>query len=204
MRHKLTLLLVGTLFSGTVVPVAHAQRGVGAPMGVARQPDQPKTVTLVGTVAKVETGPCENSTGRALAGTHFLLKIRKGQTLNIHLGPANVVAFVADDLTKGMKITVEAFRTKKMKKGHYVAKSLVFDDRTVKLRDDTLQPVWAGGRGAGSTLDGFSRGAGWRGAGWRGTGGRGAGWRGAGWRGGGAGWRGGGAGWRGGPGRGGW
>jgi hypothetical protein len=160
--------------SGVVVPAAQAQRGVGEPVGVARQAVKPETVTLVGTVTKVETGPCENTTGRSPLGTHFSMEGAKGKVLNIHLGPTAMVEFVAGDLTKDMEITVEAFRTEKMKDGHYVAKSLSYGDRTVTLRDENLRPVWAGGsagvRGRGGPPLGPGRGQGLgygRGCGWR-------------------------------------
>ena len=162
MRYRLTLLMVATVLSGIVVPVAKAQRGVGEPVGVARQAVKPEIVTLVGTVAEVKTGPCENTTGRSPLGTHFLMEGTKGKILNIHLGPAALLEFVAGDLTEDMEITVEAFRTEKMKDGHYVAKSLSYGGRTVTLRDQTLRPIWAGGRGAWRARDGFSRPTGFR------------------------------------------
>jgi hypothetical protein len=161
MRHKLALMMAATLLLGVVLPVAHAQRGVGDEVGVARQAVKPEIVTLVGTVTKVETGPCENSTGRSPLGTHFLMENAKGKMLNIHLGPFAMVEFVAGDLAEDMEITVEAFRTEKMKERHYVAKSLSYGDRTVTVRDETLRPVWAGGRGARYAREGFSRGAGY-------------------------------------------
>lgn len=157
MRCKLTFLVVTALFLAVFVPVVQAQRGVGDPAGVARQPVKPKLVTLVGTVAEVQTGPCENTTGRSSQGTHFLMDDGQGNTWNIHLGPAEMVKSVADDLQKDMKITIKAFRTEKMKDGHYVAKSLSYDNRTVTLRDDTLRPTWAGGRNAWRGRDGGSR-----------------------------------------------
>jgi hypothetical protein len=71
-----------------------------------------------------------------------------------------VVASVADNLIKEMAIKVEAFRTTKMKDNHFVAMSLTYDDRTVRFRDETLRPTWAGG-GGGAWLasDSFSVGA---------------------------------------------
>jgi len=74
------------------------------------------------------------------------METSKGKTLNIHLGPVAAIEFVAKDLSQGQKVKVEAFRTKKMKKGQYVARSLTFGSQTVELRDETLRPVWAGAK----------------------------------------------------------
>lgn len=167
-------------------PAALAQRGVGEAAGVARKADLPKVVTLKGTVVKVETGPCENTTGRSFVGTHFLMKGAKSKTLNIHLGPTATVEFVAKELTEGKKVKVEAFRTEQMKKDHYVACAITCDGRAVTLRDATLRPAWAGGaiaaddRGQAARGPGRGMGAG-RGRGGYGAGrGRGQGW-GQGW-----------------------
>jgi len=96
------------------------------------------------------------------------METSKGKTLNIHLGPVAAIEFVAKDLSQGQKVKVEAFRTKKMKKGQYVARSLTFGSQTVELRDETLRPVWAG-RGGPGWGRGYGRGAGYgrgRGRGW--------------------------------------
>jgi hypothetical protein len=162
---------------------------MGDPTGVARQAIQPEVVTLKGKVVRVETGPCENTTGRSSTGTHFVLKTVNGEKLNVHLGPAAAVKDTADQLSAGLKVKVEAFRTEKMPENHYVAKSLVFDGTTIELRDESLRPRWAGrnvdSRGPRGPQWGTGQGRGprWgrgRGYGWgqgRGPGyGRGPGW----------------------------
>ncbi|NLS93073.1 MAG: hypothetical protein GXX96_13035 [Planctomycetaceae bacterium] len=177
-RASITMLALAVC--ALVTPAALAQRGVGESEGVARKTVLPKTVTLEGTVVKVETGPCENTTGRAFTGTHFLLENSKGKTLNVHLGPAGIVDFVAKELTKGKKVKVEAFRTEQMKENHYVARAITCDGRAVTLRNASLQPAWAGGAGMAADARGWPAGSPGRGAGpgWgRGYGrGRGAGW----------------------------
>lgn len=160
---------------------AFAQRGVGDAQGVARQVTKPKVVSLSGKVLKVETAPCEMTTGRSFVGTHFVMKTADKKKVNIHLGPAGAVDFVTNNLSQGLEVEVIAFRTEKMKEGHYVARTLKFDSRTVELRDETLRPAWAG-RGGPGWGRGRGRGAGWgrgRGAGWGRQGGRygGGGWR---------------------------
>jgi predicted Fe-Mo cluster-binding NifX family protein len=72
------------------------------------------------------------------------MKAVDGKTLNIHLGPAAAVESVAKKLSPGKEVKVEAFRTKRLEKGHYVARSVTVGDRTIELRDKTLRPRWAG------------------------------------------------------------
>ena len=132
---------------GMVVGTAWAQRGVGEPTGVAQQSEKPEVVSLSGKVLEVVTGPCENTTGPSSLGTHVLIKTENDQTLNIHLGPAARVEFLVKDLSAGTAVTIEGFRTEKMEENHYVAQTIVYGDRTVRLRDENLRPVWAGGRG---------------------------------------------------------
>lgn len=166
MRRKRFAVLALTITCGLAVSAAQAQRGVGDPTGVAQQAVKPVVVSLSGEVLEVKTGPCENTTGRSLLGTHFLMKTEEGETLNIHLGPPVQVEFVAKELSAGKKVKVQAFRTDKMKESHYVAQSLAYGDRTVQLRGDSLRPVWAGGRGARNWAPGgFGPGRG-RGAGY--------------------------------------
>ena len=47
--------------------------------------------TLSGRLVEIKTGPCEQTTGPALVGTHLLVKNKKGETLNVHLGPEAAV-----------------------------------------------------------------------------------------------------------------
>lgn len=186
MKRTQIALLALSITCGISIP-ARAQRGVGETAGVAQQAVKPTTVSLSGTVLEVKTGPCENTTGRSPLGTHFLMKTEEGETLNIHLGPAVRVEFIAKDLPAGTKVKVEGFRTEKMEPGHYAAVSLTYGDRTVQLRGGNLQPIWAGGAGgrnaAVGAAAGFGRGRG-QGAGYGYRGGRGygrQGGRGSGW-----------------------
>jgi hypothetical protein len=193
---KLRVLMLTLAVLGLAASAALAQRGVGDPAGVARSGVKLEIVTLSGKVLEVKTEPCANTTGRSPLGTHFLMKTAEGKTLNIHLGPAAMVEFAAKELVQDKAVKVQAFRTEKMKEEHYVAQTLSYDGRSVTLRDETLQPVWAGGAGTGRVGDatvlepGRGVGPGWgRGLGYgrnRAGGGQGAGFgRGAGY-----GWRG--------------
>ena len=156
--------ITAAILFGMAVPAAHAQRGVGDPTGVARQAGKPEIISIRGEVLEVKTGPCENTTGWSPLGSHFLMKTKSGETLNIHLGPASQVAFLTGDLSAGTKVKVEGFRTEKMEKGHYVARAIAYEDRTVELRDANLQPVWAAAQGGsgGAPRAGFGPGQGRR------------------------------------------
>ncbi len=173
-----TILAVTAAFAfscGIGASTAHAQKGTGSPTGVAQQAAKPKITSLSGTIREIETGPCQATTGRASVGTHVVIETAKGKKLNVHLGPAGTVKQISDRLTTGSTITINAFRTKKMAKGHFVAQSIVLDGKSVQLRDEGLRPNWAGngttwqGRGGPQPAAGYGRGRG-------GRGGRGPGW----------------------------
>lgn len=166
MRTRIVCLAAVSLLLGPAVPPASAQKGTGDATGVARQAVRPEVVSLSGKVVEIEIGPCENTTGQAVIGTHFILESPKGEKLNVHLGPAQVVDFVADQLPLGKQVKVQAFRTERMSDRHYVAQSLAVDGKTIRLRDDSLAPVWSGGnprwagRGGPQPAAGYGRGLG--------------------------------------------
>ena len=143
----ISLSVAAVVFSlGLLVSVSLAQRGAGDPQGVAREPTKPKVVSLSGKVLEVKTEPCKMTTGRSTLGTHLIMKTADEKTLNIHLGSAEAVKSVAKELLAGTEVKVEAFRTKKMEKNQYVARSLTIGDRTMELRDKNLRPNWAGAK----------------------------------------------------------
>jgi len=147
---------------GFLTPQTLAQRGMGEQSGVARRAVEPKVVSFSGEVLEVKTEPCKMTTGRAYLGTHLTLRTAEGRSLNVHLGPAGVVDFATKGLAVGTQVTVKAFRTARMPKNDYVARSLVRGGTEVQLRDESLRPVWAGGGGVGPGRPGpqWSRGMG--------------------------------------------
>jgi len=171
-RIKALTLTAAALLWAALPAFVYAQRGMGDPTGVARQGIVPKPVNISGKLVAVQTNPCEKTTGRALVGTHLDLKTATGKEFNVHLGPATVLEPIVKQLVVGQQIDVVAFRTEKIPKGQYVAKSLTFAGKTVQLRDDNLRPAWAGGRSAwygprGGANYGMGRGPGrGRGRGW--------------------------------------
>jgi len=168
MRTTVISTAILVLLCGIVAPPADAQKGMGEQTGVGWQAVKPKVVTLSGKVLATETGPCKNTTGSAVVGSHFLLKTPKGKKLNVHLGPADAVDYIVEQLTVGKRVTVHAFRTAKMPDNHYVAQSLTLDGATIQLRDQGLRPCWAGSGRASYGRGGSQYGAGtWQGSRWR-------------------------------------
>ncbi len=142
---------------------AWGQRGVGNSTGVARLADRPQVVELVGTLEAIHIGPCEHTTGQSPVGVHIMLAQDMDKKLNVHLGPAGAVQPLIGHLKTGDKLTIEAFRTDALPADQYIAKSISTDGKIVTLRDATLRPFWAGGRGGDA-------GRGPRGRGWGGNG----------------------------------
>ena len=89
-------------------------------------------------------GPCERTTGRSIEGVHLIVQSQDNKAINLHLGPASALADVIEKLSPGQEITFEAFRTDRMPKDAYVAKSLTAGGKTFALRNDSLRPKWAG------------------------------------------------------------
>jgi len=156
-----TMTFSGLLFVSLVAVPVFAQRGMGDPEGVAQKAVKPALVTLTGKVHEVVTQPCEQTTGRSYLGTHLTLIAPDETELNVHLGPAVRVESIVDQLAKGQRVEVAAFRTDKMPENHYVAQSIVVDEEVLRLRDENLRPLWAGGPGRGNGPQGARGGAGW-------------------------------------------
>ena len=150
-----TALVAGIALGGTAL----AQKGKGDEIGIARQAVKPEVVEVSGKLARVKIGPCESTTGRAVTGVHLFLDRKKGEQVNLHLGPELAVAHLVDDLEKGQKVTANAFQTSKLDENEYVAQSFTVDGKTYALRDDDLRPVWAG-RPLGRRGAGVARGRG--------------------------------------------
>jgi len=179
MRTGLTSVMVLVLWCCVAVSPACAQKGMGDTDGVARLPVKPAVVSLSGKLLSIRSGPCENTTGWAVSGTHILLETQKGRELNVHLGPTATVGYVTERLSVGKEVKAKAFRTAKMPKHHYVAQTLAVDGKSIRLRDADLRPLWAGGgpTRAGNQPVAPGWGARQQGYGdWQGRG-RGRGWR---------------------------
>ena len=141
----ITTLLAGLLLL-TAFP-ANAQKGQGDLTGMGREVEQPPVETVTGELLRIETGPCENTTGHAYIGTHLFIETGEyDEPLNVHLGAANAVSSYVENLEAGKTLEVEVFRTEQMEAHHYIAKSFTANSHTVQLRDDYLRPFWAGDR----------------------------------------------------------
>lgn len=165
------VVIAGLCVGAAGTPTALAQRGMGDWQGVARSGVEVERAELSGTMVKMISEPCKNTTGRSRIGTHLLLDTGAHEPKNVHLGPADVIESLVGELSPGTKITVDAFRTKKMPDGHYVARQLVVADREIALRQPCLRPVWAGNRSRGAAWAARGR-SGRGGPGWQRGGGR--------------------------------
>lgn len=144
-QDRWTFLLTVTFVLLLTCGGAYAQRGVGDPTGVIRQGLNPPLTTLSGKLVSIETHPCENTTGPALAGTHLIVEADDGMKYNLHVGPADAVASIVEPFTSGTRIEVRAFRTARMPEDQYVATELLLaSGKAIELRDANLRPFWAG------------------------------------------------------------
>lgn len=131
---------------------AQAQKGTGEATGLARQGAQPAIETMSGTIKEVKVGPCKDTTGRSLEGMHLFVQTLDRGTVNLHLGPSDALDGALKSLTVGQTITFDAFRTKRLPKDAYIAKRVTTIEKTLKLREDDLRPVWAAGPGGGQGM----------------------------------------------------
>ena len=143
--HRSAVITLTFALFPAFAPSAFAQKGKGDLEGVARSRVPTQRITVSGTLLRIKEGPCENTTGRFPEGMHLFLKTKKGDTINLHLGPAEVVKGMVKELRKGTRITARAFRTKAFEKNECVAIRFKTNDKKYALRDaETLRPFWAG------------------------------------------------------------
>jgi hypothetical protein len=124
----------------------HAQKGTGNTNGVASSNTEVAIENISGKIQKIITEPCTQTTGRFPTGIHMLvetLKDQKKNTFNVHLGPADMVSEISEQLSVGQSIELSVFSTEDLPENHYIAKKLSVDGKTFELRDDDLRPFWA-------------------------------------------------------------
>lgn len=141
---------VGIVVSAVLMATAAktwGQRGMDDSEGVIRQAVETQRIAIEGTVKEVLIETCENTTGPFETGLYLLLTTGEDKTYNVHLGPAVIVKDMVEPLNAGQSVTVQAFRTEKMPAEHFVAVLLTFNGKTVRLRNESLRPVWAGRQG---------------------------------------------------------
>lgn len=141
---KLVVIVVLTVLM-TTNTATWGQRGVGGNEGVVRQTIETQRMSIKGTVKEIIIETCENTTGPFGIGMHLLLTTGEKKQYNVHLGPAVIVRNLVEPLEEGQSVTVQAFRTQKMPTEDFVAITLKFNGKTVRLRDENLRPTWAGG-----------------------------------------------------------
>ena len=143
---KLVVIMALTVLM-TTGTITWGQRGVGDNEGVVRQAIETQRTALKGTIKEIVIEKCENTTGPFGIGLHLLLTTGEKKQYNVHLGPAVLIKDMVKPLEAGQSVTVKAYRTEKMPKEDFVAITLTFDGKTLRLRDENLQPIWAGGQG---------------------------------------------------------
>ena len=149
-----------TVLLGLWLPTAYAQRGMGDAVGLARQGLQPELTKVSGKLVRIETHPCQQTTGQGILGTHVGVRTPEGQTLDIDLGWAAAVESIAARLVVGQPLDAVVFRTDSMPEDRWVAKSLTIEGDVLALRDDRLRPLWAG-PGGGQGPSRTAAGSGW-------------------------------------------
>lgn len=134
----------------TVVLVAvqplFAQKGTGDAFGVVGTGLADTVYRVSGNLVQLATHPCEQTTGPAPLGTHLHLRTTTGATLNVHLGPADEVAYLEELLVPGQHLEIDVFRTAALPEDQCVAQVIYTGNQVVALRDDSLRPQWAGQR----------------------------------------------------------
>lgn len=162
-RPVLAGLAAGLLASAPAL----AQRGMGDDIGVAQWDTPPQTQPIAGRVSDIQIAECKHTTGKADIGAHVFLDTDDGRTLNVHLGPFDVLEELVENLEDGTPVAAEAFRTEAMPADHFVAVTLTIDGSETRLRAaDDLRPVWATGpAGPRGPRAGAGRGPGEPGAG---------------------------------------
>ncbi|MBT3070111.1 hypothetical protein KKP04_04415 [Rhodomicrobium sp. Az07] len=144
-----TAICLSAAFFGlaAIAAPALAQKGTGESSGVARQGLGLPIEAMSGTIEAVKVGRCEKTTGRSAEGAHLIVQMPDAKTINLHLGPTFALRDVLKQLSVGQNISFEAFRTERMPKDAFIAKSVKAGDKVFAFRNDSLRPVWARGRG---------------------------------------------------------
>ena len=136
-------LMVLAMTGWAIAPTAEAQRDPSTGRGLARQRVMPTVAALSGTVVEVRTESGAMTTGHGRLGSHLLMRQDEGGMLNVYLGPVEAVEDAVQMLDPGVPVQVQVFRARHMPASHYIAQTVTVDDRTVTLRDESLQPRWA-------------------------------------------------------------
>jgi hypothetical protein len=106
----------------------------------------PKTVeTVSGEIVSLDRIAGPNGMG----GIHAVLKSDKGETIPVHLGPAWYIDKQAVTLKQGDTVTVRGSRIIFASKPAIVAEEVTKDGQTLRLRDESGIPAWAGARRRG-------------------------------------------------------
>ena len=134
-------LITVVLFALT--SAGYAQKGMGNNSGIASSNSADEIEQISGEIREIITEPCTQTTGRYSTGTHLLVKNGNNETLNVHLGPTNVVSGMTDQLNAGDEIHLEMYTTDDLPENHYIVKEFRSKGETYEIRNSNLKPFWA-------------------------------------------------------------
>lgn len=129
----------------SITSLGFAQKGTGNQTGVARSNAAGDIEKLSGSIQEIIDEPCTNTTGRFSTGTHMLIQTgdERQSIINVHLGPAKMVADMKEKLNVDQTIEMTVFSTQDLPENHYIVKDLTAGGQTFELRDANLRPFWA-------------------------------------------------------------
>lgn len=129
-----------------IAGIGYAQRGNGPGDGTGRRAprmernyDMNTVETISGEVVSLETPAGKGG----YPGSHLMLKT-DGETIPVHLGPAWHMNEQPLQVKVGDQITVKGSRVIYEEKPAVIAGEITRGSESLKLRDETGRPLWAG------------------------------------------------------------
>jgi len=136
------LLMVSCATTVFAAPLGRGSGGWGMGSAYQRMYNPATVESVSGEVISVNKMTPNKGMG---AGIHLQLKTDK-ETISIHLGPAWYIDRLDSRIEKGDTIEVKGSRVTVAGKPVLIAAEVKKGDATLKLRDDSGIPVWAGWR----------------------------------------------------------
>lgn len=133
MKAWLAVILVALLAIAVLPAFANPQNG-----NVPRY-DVTKEVTLKGVVADVVDRTCPMSGGM---GSHFILKVADGSSIEVHLAPTKFVKNYELVFHKGDQVEVIGSKVKFEDKDTIFARQITRGSDSFVFRDEKGKPVW--------------------------------------------------------------
>lgn len=149
MSYLKTLVCAGLLLSAAATPASaqpNARPGAGGwgPGSAYGRMFDPKTVET--TSGEITNIALITPTRGMTPGVHLTLKTDKGETLPVHLGPQWYIDQQSLKLATGDQVQVRGSRITFQDKPALIAAEVIKNGQTMRLRDDSGVPAWAGWR----------------------------------------------------------